>query len=892
MPNIFQPTNSQDRKALSAKQQLKQTASIADELLKNGLKPLSSALLLSLACRGLLPEGLCGTPAAWLLERLSRDFFAVETMQIDSSDLANCLISPEKLAEERLIDHALLQKSNFAESERALISFQSLAQTFSQISRRIIADPLFCGWLYQTILMARIDYTHSREQKTTDRLAQISQWFTPAWICDFLLDECFHNPASLKESDKIALHDCYSTCDNGTRRHRTNQFSHDSKTVTFLDSACGAGHILAPALLKLLAQRLAGRSTPLETVDVKNLPETQLSATTLRAAEDISIIESCDSQTIAQNLSEILTTQLYGLDTDPLMVSLSGLTVYLRCRDLSKTAPLPIPLLFSFQPVNDKLQLPFPGVTKSVSARRRSSSKNSEAPPASPAGDSQSSEQPIDHELFADELETAEIGDDQNRLSDAAQGSLLLSLSPRPNHVLLRRIDGTTATLASLPKSFDLQTLNPPYLSHRLMPGASSRFLRTHYDGSQYDLYTAFLELSIRLMAPGGTLAMICQQSFLTTSRFEYLRRQLIERCHINSIVQLGAGTFASRGGEKVSNAMISLSKKSEKDQHQVSVYKLVTRSAKKKAEEDGVHELIKQTFDENELLKTTRMIPGYPLVPFCPDEVAFLFQTHQTISQSNNGITLTNGLFTCDNKRFVRHFSELSKDDLCNFVPYDKGGGQKWFSTTPYMLEWKNDGDDIRQFRHQRGQSKALPGERFYFRRGITYSYIGTKGFKARLLSHGSVFDIASSAMFSERIDLFYLLGFLNSSLTRFILGMLNPTVNFQIGDLRRVPFCPPPRSTENEVARLAQEAVSLAREAESFDRSSPAYDPIRTGSLARSQVALINQTELQLQDKIDKEIFELYKISSTTRDIIRENEWVTRTRGNLLQMPGSPSL
>ena len=103
--------------------------------------------------------------------------------------------------------------------------------------------------------------------------------------------------------------------------------------------------------------------------------------------------------------------------------------------------------------------------------------------------------------------------------------------------------------------------------------------------------------------------------------------------------------------------------------------------------------------------------------------------------------------------------------------------------------------------------------GERFYFRQGITYSYIGTKGFKARLLSPGSVFDIASSALFSDEIDLSYMLGFLNSSLIRFILGTLNPTVNFQIGDLRRIPMRKPSHDTEREVAALAMEAVDLAR-------------------------------------------------------------------------------
>lgn len=813
---------------LGAKRKLNLIASIAADMSKCGLKPLSSAVLLSLACRGLIPEKLLETPAGWLLERLSQDFFEVETLQVDKSELARCLVSSAGDGEFVLFDAVLLDKGNVRESKRSHEKFQTFSGSFSKLLMdNTIRDPLFCGWLYQTILMDRKeDYSHSRNQKSTDELSRITQWFTPTWICDFLLAESFRGWEHTSSNDgTIDVNACAEV--QNELRYVDEDFSRKLKTVTFLDSACGAGHILAPALLKLLSRRLtaAQKSENGGSSNARSALYFQNKEDVFASSEEITAIKNFDEQLVAQNMVNVLESELYGLDADPLMVQLSGLALYLTCRDLNRTAPLPIPLLYSFI---DKL-----------------------------GG------------------------------SNACHGSLLLSLDPRPNDVALRRIDGTTTPLEHLPNSFDVQTLNPPYLSHRLMPKESGRFLREHYDGSQYDLYTAFLELSIRLMSPQGRLALICQQSFLSTSRFEHLRKQLIERCKINSIVQLGAGAFASRGGEKVSNAIISLSKRNfNQEAHELSVYKLVSASAKKNAEQKGIPEYVKQTFSELELLTATRMIPGFPLVPFCPREVANLFQTHPTIAQSDNGIVLTNGLFTCDNKRFVRHFSELAEHDRSSWVPYDKGGGQKWFSTTPYLLEWKNDGDDIREFRLQRGQSKALPGERFYFQPGITYSYIGTKGFKARLLSPGSVFDIASSAMFSEQIDPLYLLGFLNSSLVRFILGTLNPTVNFQIGDLRRIPFCTPTNTIENEVAQFAKDAVELAREAETFSRSSPAYNRSLTSAEIAHRVVSINQAELRLQEAIDEVIFDLYKISNTTRDIIRENEWVTRTQSDLVSV------
>jgi hypothetical protein len=265
----------------------------------------------------------------------------------------------------------------------------------------------------------------------------------------------------------------------------------------------------------------------------------------------------------------------------------------------------------------------------------------------------------------------------------------------------------------------------------------------------------------------------------------------------------------------------------------------------------------------------------------------------------------LTNGLFTCDNKRFVRHFTEVDENERHSYVPYDKGGGRKWFSTTPYLLEWQDNGNRIREFRFQRGQSRALPGERFYFQQGITYSYIGTKGFKARLLSPGSIFDIASSAIFSHRFDQDYLLGFFNSALVRYILGMLNPTVNFQIGDLRRIPMIDPSKKTERLVAELTQNAIKVAVEADIHNPVSPAYTgPMLNNFLPASggvndhqiQIAYerlvrhiedMNKFEKGLQTSIDELIFDQYRISDTTRSIILENEWVTSTDENLIEIP-----
>lgn len=854
---VSSKTTSSGSSRLDSRNDLSQIARIGQTLAACGSDPVSTAAILALSCRGLLPERFIGTVAELLIKNFAEKLFTIDAPVVDSTEFGYHLTA--------WIDLDSLKNCDADALCTALLELVEPTQFQS-----IFKDPLFVGWIYQTRLMALDDYGIKRNERTMRGLARITQWFTPAWISEFLVDECFSGARN--EAHQGSAEHGFSKRNPAEQPSREHVPEHDpakisASTKTFLDSACGAGHILIPALMRLLAEEL---EEPIVERKDKGRAER-------RAEQDRgSARNSAEQARIDDALSIVLADRLFGIDVDPLMASLSAFAIFLACRDLSAHAPFPIPRVYSF--------------TSNTSAKASAHSQS------------------------------------------AWYGSLLLGVEPKPD-ISIYRIDGETVPLSSLPQSFDMQAINPPYLSHRLMPDQLAAFLKSKYNGCHYDLYAAFLELSLRLMKPDGRMSMICQQSFLSTARYEELRSRLLSNHQINTIVQLGAGSFASRGGEKVNNAIVSIStnRRSITDAHSstdverhsfrndpgsnyranaecerapspdntiengagthsVCAYKLISAQSKNLAKDNGINAFEKTLVDRKTLLATTRMIPGSPIVPFCPLEIAQLFETCTSLEHVD-GIVLTNGLFTCDNKRFVRHFSEMQEQNA-NYVPYDKGGGQKWFSTTPYLLEWKDDGNEIREFRASRGQSRALPGERFYFKPGVTYSYIGTKGFKARLLSPGSVFDIASSALFSTSIDLNYMLAFLNSALVRFILGTLNPTINFQIGDLRRIPMIVPNKSTENLLAQLAGQAVKLAQQAEELNQTSsvfrgPLSDRFKSYDAMVAHISSINEREAAIQADIDEAIFDLYKVKSTTRDIIKTNEWVLSTEEPIVSTP-----
>ena len=476
-------------------------------------------------------------------------------------------------------------------------------------------------------------------------------------------------------------------------------------------------------------------------------------------------------------------------------------------------------------------------------------------------------------------------------------GSLWLSLKGQPQADLFD-LNGQ-ADLSILQRKYSVVVTNPPYLSHRLMPRELSEFLKKNYPEGRFDLYAAFLKLSMNLLEEGGVLSLLCQQSFMSITRYEKLREELLRNCAVKVLVQLGSGVFASRKGEKVSNAIIVAQSNAEAGD--VEAWRVLSDEEQLQAETRGIRQLPK-------LLSNTRSFekfPGKQFVFWCPDEIQHLFDL-PPLESAESGIQTSNGLFTCNNKQFVKYFWQVEERESSHYVPYDKGGGYKWYYQTPLMINWQNNGDDIRAYRKKRGQSAALPGERYYFKPGVTYSYIGTRGFKARLLSAGSVFDVASSALFAD--DPLYLLGFLNSSLARFLLGLLNPTINFQIGDLRRLPYKRPSEFLRMEVGRLVNEAIELARQWQTFDSQSPAYlgpallryvdkeaseiQLVEACHWHRQNLTRLNRQEAIIQRAIDDLVFEHYGVAEKIRPIIEADPWVRRNQQMIGEMPSDKDL
>src|SRR5699024_7214008 len=123
---------------------------------------------------------------------------------------------------------------------------------------------------------------------------------------------------------------------------------------------------------------------------------------------------------------------------------------------------------------------------------------------------------------------------------------------------------------------------------------------------------------------------------------------------------------------------------------------------------------------------------------------------------------------------------------------PYNKGGERRqWYGNYDYVLNWENDGYEIRNFKDSKGKQRSvIRNPNYYFKESITWSLITSGGFSIRFRIKGSIHDVSGMSAFSnDEIKLKYVLGLMSTKIANYIFKMLNPTLNLQIGDFNNFP-------------------------------------------------------------------------------------------------------
>lgn len=375
---------------------------------------------------------------------------------------------------------------------------------------------------------------------------------------------------------------------------------------------------------------------------------------------------------------------------------------------------------------------------------------------------------------------------------------------------------------------YDVVCTNPPYMGSSSMDPVLSDFVKAHYPAAKADLFACFIERCVRLTRPQGYCALLTMQSWMFLVSFAALRQRLLEQ-DVVSLVHLGPNAFGQGDVGTIVQTAAFVLRRTDLPTYYGRYLDLseVPGSEKKRQaflEAHKAYAMQKTAF---------RQLPTSPFVYWASAQTLRLFAGRRL----GEIAAVRQGMTTSDNDRFIRRWYEVDAGRICfdatdaeaarrsgrRWFPYNKGGGyRKWYGNHEYVVNFEDDGRELRAFHALLNRTSAggrIKNREYYFRRCIAWTFIATTpGF--RQCPPGFIFDVAGSSLFLEDESLTeYVTALLCSTVTRYLLRLLNPTMNIQAIDIRSLPYL---EEHVPEVTAYARENTELCRKDwDSFETS-----------------------------------------------------------------------
>jgi hypothetical protein len=369
-----------------------------------------------------------------------------------------------------------------------------------------------------------------------------------------------------------------------------------------------------------------------------------------------------------------------------------------------------------------------------------------------------------------------------------------------------------------LSQKYDILVTNPPYMGSSGMNSKLNKYVKKNYPDSKSDLFAVFMESTDNMLKPNGILSIVTMQSWMFLSSYEKFRIKVLQKNTIIQLMHMNNMVMRIAFGTSVSTfKKINLKK-------YLGTYHMIKYEDLSKEDRPVLFpkkdERYRITSQDN-----FEKIPGMPIAYWASSNLIEAFENGKPM---NSIIDPKQGLATADNNRFLRLWHEVdinkisfnsnsiesSIESKAKWFPYNKGGARRqWYGNYDYVVNWENDGFEIRNFKDNNGKLRSRPqNTSYYFKEAITWSLITSGGFSIRYREVGSIHDVAGMSAFSNNHDkLMYILGLMSTKISNFIFKMLNPTINLQIGDFNNFPVL---FSEDERIIKLVEENIAIAKE------------------------------------------------------------------------------
>ncbi|MGR9098212.1 BREX-1 system adenine-specific DNA-methyltransferase PglX [Klebsiella quasipneumoniae] len=647
------------------------------------------------------------------------------------------------------------------------------------------------GWLYQFYISEKKDAVIGKVVKSED-IPAATQLFTPNWIVQYLVQNSVgrqwlqtYPDSPLKGKMDYYIESAEQTPEVQAQLAAITPASIEPESIKVLDPACGSGHILIEAynVLKNIYEERGYRA--------RDIPQL------------------------------ILENNIFGLDIDDRAAQLSGFALLMMARQDDRRI-FTRDVRLNIVSLQESLHLDITKLWQQLNFHQQNQTGS--------MGDMFAENTALTH---TDSAEYQLLMRTLKRFVNAKTLGSLIQVPQEEEAELKAFLDALyrleqegdflqkAAAKAFIPyiqqawilaQQYDAVVANPPYMGAKGMNGELKEFAKTNFPDSKSDLFSIFMQHAFSLLKKNGFNAQINMQSWMFLSSYEALRNWLLDKKTFITMAHLGARAFGEISGEVVQTTAWII-KNHHTEGYQPVFFRLVEGSEhqKKKA-------LVKrENCFTNNLQNYFKIIPGSPIAYWISETFKNIFSSSKPLDSVAD---VKHGLSTGKNDAVVRLWSEISypsfnqhclnREDALSenykWFPYNKGGDyRKWYGNCEYVLRYDQYGNDLMQtFSGHRHDGKS-----HYFKEGVTWTFISSSNFSARYSSPGFVFDVSGSTFFVNSPRAFT--AFLCSKISETVLKMLNPTLNFQVGNIKSLPILDGSNIFSDSEYLLASEIIEI---------------------------------------------------------------------------------
>ena len=681
---------------------------------------------------------------------------------------------------------------------KSLLKGDTVITRLIEIPEETFLDEIeIIGWTYQFYISSKKDAVYaSKKTITKDTLPAVTQLFTPDWIVRYMAENSVGRiwlesyPGSYLRSEmKYYVQDAEQTPEVQRKLDEIKYRNVNPEDIKIIEPCCGSGHILVyvfDLLFKMYEERGYQK---------REIP------------------------------TLILRNNITGLDVDKRASQLASFSLVMKARSINNR--------FFDEEYYEKphvYEIKDSQLLFKLDYRKQIHDLNLLTPE--------------ERELIYYIVDTFENGKtigsllivkpiDFDVLDKAIEKIEKQAVSSIFNFEFLERGVKRLKTLSLLAKvlstKYDVMITNPPYIGPSSMEGAVKEYAAKNYPNSKSDMFAMFMETGF--VNKNGFCAIVNMQGWMYLSSYIDFRRSLLDRVSFVSLLRIGYNSFPELNSQ-VAHACAFVYRQSRIPLFESKFFELNTG----KVTDDKNQVFLNRVANNEFFLKKSedfKAIPGYPFAFSLSDKMILSFSYPKMCEIAEP----KQGLATADNNRFLRYWFEVKPENAkydCNSIeesmqsgkkwfPYNKGGNfRKWYGNNDYLVNWQNDGYEIRHFFDDKGKLRSRPqNTQFYFRPCITWSKISTDTLAFRYKPAGHIFDVAGTSVFSDSNITRFLLGLCNSCVAMKILKTLAPTVNFEVGHIASLPVIINSQAKET-VDRIVAEQISISKKDwDSFETS-----------------------------------------------------------------------